>query len=91
MAKLTVCGASAEATNWPRCLGVADHLTEHFIDEYVLHRLNPAEVDLVEEHLLGCDVCIQEVEQTLLVIEMMRLHSIDEDSGILASTIGSRS
>jgi hypothetical protein len=80
----TVCGAYPEPTNSPNSGKVADHLTECIIDEYVLYRLNGAEVDLVEEHLLSCHVCLQETEQTLLMIEMLRLHSIGVSS---ASTV----
>jgi hypothetical protein len=73
MTMLTVCGYSSEVANWQ---SAADHLTEQIIDEYVRRRLNGAELDLVEEHLLFCHRCVQETELTLLVIETLRLHSI---------------
>jgi hypothetical protein len=62
--------ASMEARKKLPSHRAASHLAENLIDDYVLYRLSGPEVDFVEVHLLTYVRCQQEVEKTLIVIEL---------------------
>jgi hypothetical protein len=48
------------------------HLCEDTVDEYVLRRLNSAESEAAEIHLLTCKTCLAAVEQTEALISLLR-------------------
>jgi predicted anti-sigma-YlaC factor YlaD len=48
------------------------HLCEDTVDEYVLRRLNRAELHATEMHLRTCETCRQTVEQTSDLVKILR-------------------
>jgi hypothetical protein len=46
--------------------------SEDTLDEYVRHRLTPAEVAEFERHLLECERCADELQQTRLIVKALR-------------------
>jgi anti-sigma factor RsiW len=45
---------------------------EDMVDEYVRHRLTPAEVAEFERHLLSCERCVEELQQTRAIVQALR-------------------
>jgi hypothetical protein len=48
------------------------HLCEDTGDEYVLGRLNSAETDAAETHLLTCETCLQMVDDAETLMSILR-------------------
>jgi anti-sigma factor RsiW len=48
------------------CLG------EDTVDEYVRHRLTPAEAAAFERHLLECEHCVEELRETRAIVQALR-------------------